>query len=441
MRRTFPTRLARPWLVAAVAISALGAVASSAQASSIFFVRSNDIWVSNPNGSGARQVTTDGGNGQPYVWVAASKGASARLAYLRTTNGGTPRLLVGTMNPDGSGSAINAANATMQPQGLTDGKMVSIDNAGDRVAWPKSYLDNFVFPAITDFAAYSTGVDGINEQHLVTSQATNVTFGDPAGQSLLFNDVGIGSTFGAMPAGCQRTTLRYVIVRQAPAPTGGTPGAPSVYCVPGLDLVDPALRPDGQVIAAVRSDIGNAGTDSIVTMPISGVATNSAATPVTQVTSPGTASVPDFSPDGTQIAFVGAGNTIDTVPSAGGAPTQILTDASSPAWSPYTLPGSAAGSNRAPSATKPSSSTPATGGSVKSAARCTVPRVKGDTLVQARRAVTRAGCRVGHQRKAFSRTVKRGRIMAQFPRARSIVAAGTAVALTMSEGTKHRRHR
>ena len=39
MRRTFPTRLARPWLVAAVAISALGAVASSAQASSIFFVR------------------------------------------------------------------------------------------------------------------------------------------------------------------------------------------------------------------------------------------------------------------------------------------------------------------------------------------------------------------------------------------------------------------
>ena len=74
--------------------------------------------------------------------------------------------------------------------------------------------------------------------------------------------------------------------------------------MPGLDLVDPALRPDGQVIAAVRSDIGNAGTDSIVTMPISGVATNSAATPVTQVTSPGTASVPDFSPDGEHIAFV-----------------------------------------------------------------------------------------------------------------------------------------
>jgi len=32
----------------------------AAQASSIFFIRSNEIWVANPDGSGAKQLTTDG---------------------------------------------------------------------------------------------------------------------------------------------------------------------------------------------------------------------------------------------------------------------------------------------------------------------------------------------------------------------------------------------
>src|SRR5205823_5220029 len=110
---------------------------------------------------------------------------------------------------------------------------------------------------------------------------------------------------------------------------------PSYYCVTAFDLVDPALRPDGQVIAAVQDNVGVGGTDRIVTMPISGLATDTSDSPLTQVTAPGTASAPDFSPDGTQIAFEAAGNTIDTIPAGGGTPTPVLTNATSPAWSPY----------------------------------------------------------------------------------------------------------
>ena len=423
----------RVLVVILAALGALGIGAASAQASSIFFIRSSNVWVANPDGSGATQVTTDGGNGYPYVWVSAAKGAE-KVAYLRANDANTPRQEFGTMNPDGSGSAINPDNANMQPQAVSAGTMVSIDNGGDRLAWPKSYNAFCYSICNTDFAAYSEGVDGSDQEHIVSTQATNVTFGDPAGQTLLFNDVGVGSSFSDMPAGCQRTTTRYILVRQAPAPTGGTPGTPSVYCVPNLDLVAPALRPDGQAIAAMQSDNLADGTQSIVTMPIDGVANDASATPVTQVTSPGTAETPDFSPDGTQIAFEGAGNTIDTVPASGGSPQQILTDAGSPAWSRYTLPGGGSGSG---SNSGGGSGQTGGGGSTQTGQTCTVPKLKGKTVAKARAALQRAGCKLGHKGSAFSRRVKRGRVISQSPKARSVVAAGTRVAITVSKGRKH----
>ncbi len=315
--------------------------ASEAQASSIFFIRSGEIWVANPNGSGARQVTSDGGSGQPYVWVSAAKGSKPILAYLRdNTTGGSPRQLFGTMNPDGTGSTVNPDNSpNMQPLAASEGLTTSIDAAGDRVAWPKSYLSPISF-AYTYFAAYSVGVDGTNEAHLLTAAATHVTFGDPSGQTLLFGDLSGG--YNTLPAGCVSNAAHFVLVRQAPAPTGGQPGTPTFYCASGgADLTQPALRADGQMIAAVQG--GSPG--SIVTIPIGGTATGGAGSPVMQVTPAGvTGDYPDFSPDGTQIAFQGAGSTIDTVSASGGTPTQVLTNATSPAFSPYTLPGGGGGS-------------------------------------------------------------------------------------------------
>lgn len=422
---------------------AITALAAPAQASSIFFIRSNDIWVANPDGSAAHQVTTDGGNGYPYVSVSAAKGTE-KLAYLRDNPANNPRQMFGTLNPDGTGATTNPDNANMQPIGGSDGRTVSIASGGDRIAWPKSYLFCFNFTCDTHFAPYSEGVDGTNQQHIVGSEATNVTFGDTAGQSLLFNDLGIGANWGDQPAGCQSTTTRYVLVRQTPAPTGGTAGTPSVYCVPNLDLVAPALRPDGQVIAAVQSDNLADGTQSIVTMQLDGVATGSSATPVTQVTSPGTAETPDFSPDGTQIAFEGAGNTIDKVPATGGAATQILTNATSPAWSPYTLPGGGpvspgGGAGSGDTGQQPgggSGQQQGGGGSGQTGGQCTVPKLKGDTVAKARAALSKARCTLGSTRKAFSRSVKRGRVIAQSPTPGTVVPAGTRVAITVSKGKK-----
>jgi hypothetical protein len=66
---------------------------------------------------------------------------------------------------------------------------------------------------------------------------------------------------------------------------------------------------------------------------------------------------PDFSPDGSAIAFEDtASHGIATVPAAGGQPAPVVPDAISPAWSPYDLPaagpgggGGGAGAGHAPS--------------------------------------------------------------------------------------------
>jgi hypothetical protein len=166
----------------------------------------------------------------------------------------------------------------------------------------------------------------------------------------------------------------------------------------------------------VRTDIGGAaGSDSVVTMPISGVATGSAPSPLAQVTSPGTASVPDFSPDGARIAFEGAGNTIDTVPASGGTPTQILTNANSPAWSPHTLPGGGSGGG--------------TGGGTTSTA-CVVPKLKGKTLAKAKKLLVKAHCKLGKVIKKKG-TGKKGTVVSSRPAAGTRAPAGTKIALVV----------
>jgi hypothetical protein len=67
--------------------------------------------------------------------------------------------------------------------------------------------------------------------------------------------------------------------------------------------------------------------------------------------------------------------------------------------------------------------------------RCRVPRVVGRTLPVGRKAILRAGCRIGRVRRA--RSVRpRGRIVRQSPRAGSRVRRGTRVNLTVSRGRR-----
>jgi beta-lactam-binding protein with PASTA domain len=71
---------------------------------------------------------------------------------------------------------------------------------------------------------------------------------------------------------------------------------------------------------------------------------------------------------------------------------------------------------------------------------CIVPNVKGKTLAAARRALKAHDCRLGKIKRAFSKRVKKGRVISQKPRAHRHLAAGAKVALTLSKGKqRHKR--
>ena len=74
-------------------------------------------------------------------------------------------------------------------------------------------------------------------------------------------------------------------------------------------------------------------------------------------------------------------------------------------------------------------------GSAPTAAKpCIVPNVIRRTPPVARRAILRAGCRLGVTRTALSATVRKGLVMRQTPVARKRVAGGTKVTLVVSLG-------
>jgi subtilase family serine protease len=66
---------------------------------------------------------------------------------------------------------------------------------------------------------------------------------------------------------------------------------------------------------------------------------------------------------------------------------------------------------------------------------CLVPKVKGKTLSAARGALTRAGCKAGAVTKKFSK-VKKGRVIAQKPKAGTDLPEGARVNLVLSKGKK-----
>ena len=67
---------------------------------------------------------------------------------------------------------------------------------------------------------------------------------------------------------------------------------------------------------------------------------------------------------------------------------------------------------------------------------CTVQYVEGMTLSAAKRTIARANCRVGKVRRAYSRTVKRGRVISEKPAALTVLRARGKVNLVVSRGRK-----
>jgi hypothetical protein len=67
---------------------------------------------------------------------------------------------------------------------------------------------------------------------------------------------------------------------------------------------------------------------------------------------------------------------------------------------------------------------------------CVVPKVKGKRLPAAKRAVRKAHCSVGKVTRAFSKSVKKGRVISQKPKPGKKLAAGSKVKLKVSKGKK-----
>jgi Calcineurin-like phosphoesterase len=68
--------------------------------------------------------------------------------------------------------------------------------------------------------------------------------------------------------------------------------------------------------------------------------------------------------------------------------------------------------------------------------RCVVPRVIGRTVRRARSMISRAGCRVGRARTAYSARIRKGIVMTQGPRFGRRVPRGTRVGMVVSLGKK-----
>jgi PASTA domain-containing protein len=67
---------------------------------------------------------------------------------------------------------------------------------------------------------------------------------------------------------------------------------------------------------------------------------------------------------------------------------------------------------------------------------CTVPKVTGKSLKKAKAAITHAGCSVGKVKKAFSKKIKKGRVISSKPKAGKHLGYQAKVALTVSKGAK-----
>jgi hypothetical protein len=98
-----------------------------------------------------------------------------------------------------------------------------------------------------------------------------------------------------------------------------------------------------------------------------------------------------------------------------------------------TTPASTAPPTTAP--TEPTTTAPTT--TSGPAEPCVVPRLVGTTLPVARRRLARTSCRLGRISRAYSRQVRRRRIISQRPRAGRRVGYGTAVNVVLSRGRRH----
>jgi hypothetical protein len=311
------------WVAVMLALAGWSATASAA-AGSIAFVREHNIWIAAPDGSNAKQLTSAGG----YEFVSAAKGSGAPLlGFSQLTSSGTA---YGVLSA--AGGAPQAL--TTKPQPADPFFDANIDAAGDRLNYVWQLADPSVPGGYRPVFAVAN-VNGTPNLEGGGFAVQNTDFADPGGQTVVWSGLVHGAFSPSNADSCAEGQVGLGI--ETPAGEGGLDGGQptEVICPAGDATTQPSASPDGTKIAATVTASG--GGNSIIE-----VFAKANAAPGTALTAPAlNASEPDWSPDGTQIAVAGANNTIWTMPAQGGAPTEILTNATRPAWTPYVIPGGA----------------------------------------------------------------------------------------------------
>jgi len=317
--------------VLALSAFASGPAVAAAASGSIAFIREHNIWIAAPDGSNARQLTSAG----DYEFVSAAKGAGASLlGFSELTGSGTT---YGVQSAAG-GSPQPLSTKSQPSDPLFD---ANLDAAGDKLSYVWQLYDPNVPGKYTPVFAVAN-VNGTPNSEGGGFGVQDTGFADPGGETVIWSGLVRGAFGSYNMDGCEEGQVGLAV--ETPAAEGGPNNSQptEVICPAGDATTQPSVSPDGTMIAATVAPSGGGASTIDLFAKVN-------AAPGTALTAPAlSATEPDWSPDGTQIAFAGAGNTIWTVSSQGGTPTQILTNATRPAWTPYVIPGTVGPSGPSP---------------------------------------------------------------------------------------------
>lgn len=425
----------------ALALFASLVFAASAQASSIVFVRGGNVWLSHPDGSGQFQVTLDGTSDNRYYspsqandgTIVAARGSKL---YRMTQNGTLLNTPFETESPLG-----NIDHARVSP----DGKVVAYayttvtytgryNNPG---AVGYTYSDHFEVPA--GYGTQKSVLDPSwagNSRTLLSTNSQNEWYDDVGGGDDSYSG-GSGSNgtwwsdCDVFPDDCSNSGAFHYPHQMQMSPvgdrlalvryTGDTPDASAV-----LDFLSANGGPPAIPTAKCES-----------TGPDAGNTTQTFSNPTW---SPDGQSLAWAEGDGIHVAHVGS---LDDCSTITGFENPVIADALSPGWGPADVnpaprqgtgstnpggSGSTGGTTNSGGATGQTSG----GGSTGTTARCIVPKLKGKTLAKAKKALSKAHCKLGKVHRPLR--VPHGAklvVRSQSPRAGTRHKAGTKVAVTL----------
>ena len=398
------------------------------------------------------QVAIDGAGKALAVWGETPDGTPANEVEQYSTRG-TEGSCADAQNLSGAGvyesdlamdAAGDAVVAWSHEDSMGNSGVEIVSRAAGATAWGSAHplsttrcCGAYTYePAV----AIATGglatavFDHYDGAHLVIQELTRTTAGGTWGAAHSLSLGGVNSNHPKVAIGANGETIAAwarggSVVQAAARSPGGAWGSTTDAAPEAVESFDPvvAVDPSGDGVLAWRnydgvlSGIRAAGFDSAgpVFNGLSVPATAVAGVPLTFSVSPldvwsalGPGPIWSFGDGGTD-----AGTSVSHVYSAPGAYKVTLTQAD------------AIGNVSSLSRQVTVSPSP-----------CVVPKVVGATLKKAKAAITKAHCKTGKVKRAYSKRVKKGRVLRETPKARTRLANGAKVSLVVSRGRKPHRH-